>query len=58
MAHLNGKGPDEQGPKTGRGIGRCASSADATEKLGIGLGLRRQSGGGEGRGRRLKSGLK
>lgn len=59
MAHLNGKGHEEQGEKTGRGLGRCVSSSfNGDDKLGTGLGLRRNSGGGEGRGKRLKSGLK
>ncbi len=60
MAHLNGKGPDEKGSKTGRGLGKCAtvSSQTVNENLGTGLGLRRNSGGGEGRGKRLQSGLK
>jgi hypothetical protein len=60
MAHLNGKGPEEQGSKTGRGLGKCATASNQTtnEKLGTGLGTRRKSGGGEGKGKRLQSGLK
>lgn len=60
MAHLNGKGPDEKGPKSGRGLGKCEAASTQTNnaKLGIGLGQRRKSGGGEGKGNRLQSGLK
>ncbi len=60
MPHLNGTGPEKEGAKTGRGLGRCRQVSDneATEKLGKGMGLRRKSGGGQGQGKRLKSGLK
>lgn len=60
MPHLDGTGPEKQGSKTGRGLGKCAivSTDEALEKLGKGMGLRRKAGGGEGQGKRLKSGLK
>ena len=60
MPRLDGTGPEKQGSKTGRGLGKCAtvSADEALEKLGKGMGLRRKSGGGEGQGKRLKSGLK
>jgi hypothetical protein len=60
MPRLDGTGPEKQGPKTGRGLGKCnaVSNEESLEKLGKGMGLRRKSGGGEGQGKRLKSGLK
>ena len=60
MAQLNGTGPDAQGKRSGRGLGKCQSNTEDTSpnKLGKGLGLRRQSGGGSGLGKRLKCGLK
>ncbi|HEY9125117.1 MAG TPA: DUF5320 family protein [Bacteroidales bacterium] len=60
MAHLDGKGPEQKGPKTGRKLGQCRviNQDEALDKLGKGMGLRRKSGGGQGLGKRLKSGLK
>lgn len=60
MAHLDGKGPINEGLQTGRGLGLCKQTIDNNEleKLGKGMGLRRKSGGGKGLGKRLKSGLK
>ena len=60
MSRMNGKGPEDKGERTGRGLGPCGKIPDneAFQKLGKGLGLRRRSGGGNGKGRRLKSGLK
>jgi len=56
MPHLDHKGPEGQGPMTGRGLGKCKGKKKSEkEELGKGLGLRRQSGGGEGKKRRLKS---
>ena len=56
MPHLNHKGPDGKGPKTGRGLGKCQKGKEPNlEELGKGLGQKRHSGGGEGKGRRLKS---
>jgi len=59
MPRLDGSGPEGNGPKTGRKLGRCKKPEDWTgdKKLGTGLGKRRKSGGGEGRGQRLKSGF-
>jgi hypothetical protein len=55
MPKLNGTGPEGNGPKTGRGLGRCnKKSPDKNEKLGTGMGKRRKTGGGEGRGKRLQ----
>ncbi len=60
MPQLDGTGPEKQGAKTGRGLGKCSKEPkdEVLEKLGTGMGLRRKSGGGEGQGKRLKSGLK
>jgi len=59
MPRLDGKGPEGNGPKTGRKLGRCKEPEEITgeNKLGTGLGKRRKSGGGKGRGERLKSGF-
>jgi hypothetical protein len=59
MPKMDGTGPENKGPRTGRGLGRCRkSSATATEEaLGRGMGMRRQSGGGQGKGRRMQSGI-
>lgn len=57
MPHLDHKGPDGSGPKTGRKLGKCKKNeTEQTEigKLGKGQGKRRHSGGGEGKGKRLK----
>ncbi len=58
MPHLDGKGPEGEGTKTGRGLGQCSEVDQSTliEKLGKGLGLKRKSGCGKGKGKRLKSG--
>jgi len=59
MPQMNGKGPENNGPGTGRGLGRCCKNSviETGDKLGKGLGLRRNAGGGKGMGKRLKSGL-
>lgn len=59
MPQINGTGPEGNGPKTGRGLGKCKkdSSEVVKAKLGDGMGKRRKSGGGAGKGKRLKSGL-
>jgi hypothetical protein len=43
MAHLNHRGPEEKGPKTGRMLGLCKLKSDESSefKLGEGRGLRR-----------------
>lgn len=58
MPRMNSTGPEGQGPKTGRGLGKCKkiSSEGVINKLGKGLGKRRKSGGGAGKGKRLQSG--
>jgi Family of unknown function (DUF5320) len=55
---MNSTGPEGQGPKTGRGLGKCKknSSKEEINKLGKGLGMRRKSGRGTGKGKRLQSG--
>lgn len=59
MSRLNGRGPENEGAKTGRGLGRCRKPDDNTNKLtyGTGMGKRRKSSGGLGRAQRLQSGL-
>lgn len=47
MANLNGKGPRNEGPMTGRALGNCK---EATDRLAEGLGLGRRLGRGPGRG--------
>jgi len=39
MANLNGMGPLNEGPLTGRGRGNCSPNSNAGTKLGVGLGL-------------------
>lgn len=56
MPELNHKGPENEGPKTGRALGRCKKKEAAdTSRMGVGQGLRRRSGGGQGEGKRLRS---
>lgn len=59
MAQINGFGPENKGPQSGRGLGCCQSQDEvlSSQKLGKGMGLRRNAGGGNGRGKRLKSGI-
>lgn len=57
MPHLDHKGPDSQGSKTGRKLGQCKKSkseSEETGELGKGQGERRHAGGGKGKGKRLK----
>ncbi|GAB7089477.1 DUF5320 domain-containing protein [Marinifilum fragile] len=58
MPRMDKTGPDGNGCRTGRGLGKCRSKDDGTllDKLGKGLGLKRRSGGGVGKQRRIKSG--
>jgi hypothetical protein len=60
MPQMNGTGPEGQGSKTGRGLGKCKKNSpeELLTKLGKGLGKRRKADGGTGKGKRLKSGLK
>jgi len=57
MPHLNGKGPDGKGSKTGRALGKCSKVLDEGKNsiLGKGLGNRNKSGGGKGMAKRLKT---
>jgi len=57
MAHLNHRGPEEKGPKTGRLLGICKKTGDDLKKmqkyeLGKGMGKARRSGYGQGSGLR------
>jgi len=59
MSHLNNKGPEDHGPKTGRKLGNCKKNEKDLEnmgELGKGQGSRKHSGGGKGKGKgkRLK----
>lgn len=57
MTRMNHKGPEEQGPKTGRMLGRCKKTAAEEKQMGMlgkGMGKRRHAGGGMGKGKRLK----
>ncbi|MBN1952497.1 MAG: DUF5320 family protein [Bacteroidales bacterium] len=47
MAHLNYKGPEEKGPKTGRMLGKCKKTKEEGERspnyeLGKGMGRHRK----------------
>lgn len=53
MANLNGKGPNNEGPLTGRGLGNCKDGTDRVVE-GIGRGLGRVYGRGLGRGMRQR----
>lgn len=57
MPKLNGTGPEGDGSRSGRKLGKCSETAEEEKlnKLGKGLGKKRHAGGGEGRGKRLKS---
>jgi hypothetical protein len=57
MPHLNHTGPENEGPKTGRKLGKCHKTDDEqilAGELEKGLVKRRLSGGGKGKGNRLK----
>ena len=50
MANMNGKGPDNNGSKSGRGLGKCVKidgEKKPTYVLGIGMGKRRKAGNNE-----------
>ena len=57
MAHLNRMGPEEEGSKTGRGLGLCKSNNINEFELGHGLAKRRKAINktGKGYGKRLRS---
>jgi hypothetical protein len=57
MPSLNHTGPENEGPKTGRKLGKChktEAEKSGIGELGIGEGKRHYSGGGMGKGKRLK----
>jgi hypothetical protein len=57
MTKLNHKGPENEGQKTGRKLGKCLKTEEEQSeigKLGVGEGKRHHSGGGNGKGSRLK----
>ena len=61
MPKLNHTGPQGEGPKTGRLLGKCQKTETDIEQqreLGIGMAMRRNSGGGLGKGKRIKYYLK
>ncbi len=56
MTQLNHQGPENEGPRTGRRLGRCNTSETQPQgEPGKGMGMKRHSGGGTGKGKRLKS---
>jgi hypothetical protein len=59
MAHLNHRGPEDKGPKTGRKLGLCKLKKDESLefKLGEGRGMRKNkhNDSTSGKGKRLKS---
>ena len=61
MANLNGKGPEEKGPRTGRGRGKCNkggfSEEEWNDKNRDGHGYKKGRNRGKGRGFGLKNGL-
>jgi hypothetical protein len=57
MPHLNHMGPEGQGPKTGRKLGKCKKTENELKEQGVfgtGQGIKKNSGGGKGKGKRLK----
>ena len=57
MPHLNGSGPENEGSKTGRKLGKCHKTEKEQSEIGVlgeGMGKRRHFGDGEGKGKRLK----
>jgi len=57
MPRLDGTGPDGEGPRTGRKLGKGsdASPEEKLQKLGKGMGRKRNSTGGKGKGKRSSS---
>jgi hypothetical protein len=58
MPNLNRTGPESEGSKTGRKLGKCKKSKEEITQvgqIGNGLGKRKHSGGGKGKGKRLKT---
>ncbi len=60
MPKLDHSGPEGEGPRTGRNLGRCGKKDEnsSTGRLGVGMGKRRKADGcGEGKGKRLRNNL-
>ena len=61
MPKMDKTGPEQQGPRSGRTLGKCPGKSGTYSgesfELGKGMGMKRKTGGGKGRGRRLQSGL-
>jgi hypothetical protein len=60
MAHLNHRGPEEKGPKTGRLLGKCNKTEEDKKKqdvsrLGQGMGKKMKAGCNEGKGSRSRA---
>lgn len=58
MPRLDGTGPEREGSRSGRNLGKCSTvpENEKLQKLGKGMGEKRHSGGGAGKGKRLNSG--
>ena len=57
MPHLNHTGPEHEGPKTGRKLGKCKNKEKSEYELGKGMGAKRKADDDcEGKGKRIKSG--
>lgn len=57
MPHLNYKGPEEKGSRTGRKLGKCKDKEKSEYVLGEGMGKKRKSTKScKGKGKRIKSG--
>lgn len=59
MPKMDNTGPEGQGPRTGRNLGRCAQKDSETPsgRIGEGMGKRRKGDCGEGKGKRLRSNM-
>lgn len=61
MAHLNHKGPEDKGPKTGRMLGKCHKTDKEKQiiskkyNLGKGMGRKKRKVCAEGKGNRLRA---
>ncbi|MDA3930232.1 MAG: DUF5320 family protein [Prolixibacteraceae bacterium] len=55
MSRLNHKGPENEGAKTGRKLGKCkkVQGEETDFQFGQGMGMKRRVGGGEGQAKRL-----
>ena len=57
MPRFDGTGPSGKGQKTGRGMGKCASTTDADKGTGFARGLGAGKGMGAGKGRGAGKGM-